>query len=117
MGRAAAREKLKVKWDEGPTADADQRGLRTRAASCRGSRRRHLRNDGDVDAALQGAAKVVEADYAYPFLAHAPLEPQNCTAQFKDGKLEIWAPTQNPQPGRSSWPRRSASPSATSRST
>ena len=42
----------------------------------------------------------MQAEYYYPFIAHAPLEPQNCTAQFVNGKLEMWAPTQAPQSGR-----------------
>jgi isoquinoline 1-oxidoreductase beta subunit len=58
-----------------------------------------LRNDGDVEAAF-ATGKVVEAAYFYPFISHATLEPQNCTAHWKGGKVEIWAPTQLPQPGR-----------------
>ncbi len=97
----SAREKLEVVWDEGPTAQQGSASFAAKAAELGpkpGARR--LRNDGDVDAALAGAAKTVESAYAYPFIAHAPLEPQNTTAQWKDGKIEIWSPTQNPQPGR-----------------
>jgi isoquinoline 1-oxidoreductase beta subunit len=95
------RERLNVKWAAHPTAEQSSEGYAAKARElAAGQPQRTVRNDGDVDAALKGAAKTLEAAYAYPFLAHAPLEPQNCTAEWKDGKLEIWAPTQNPEPGR-----------------
>ena len=54
------------------------------------------RSDGDVAAGLQRAVRRVEADYEVPFLAHATMEPQTCTAHFKNGRVEVWAPTQDP---------------------
>jgi isoquinoline 1-oxidoreductase subunit beta len=53
------------------------------------------REDGDVDVAFMSAAKIVTADYAVPFLNHATMEPQNCTAHVAPDKVEIWAPTQD----------------------
>ncbi|HLB36178.1 MAG TPA: xanthine dehydrogenase family protein molybdopterin-binding subunit [Gemmatimonadales bacterium] len=97
----SARRKLKVTWTEGPTAGQSSAGFAAKAAELsKQPAQRSLRKDGDVDAAIRGASKVVEAEYSYPFIAHAPLEPQNCTAHFQNGQLEIWVPSQTPQSGR-----------------
>jgi isoquinoline 1-oxidoreductase beta subunit len=96
-----ARQKLEVKWDEGATSQQSSDGFARQAADLGGKTPAlSLRNDGDVSAALSGASHVVEASYAYPFLAHATLEPMNCTAAVQGAKAEIWAPSQNPEPGR-----------------
>jgi isoquinoline 1-oxidoreductase beta subunit len=97
-----ARRKLRVVWNEGATASHSSAGFATQAAELAGKpAQRSLRKDGDVDGALAAAgAKVVRASYSYPFLAHAPLEPQNTTASFQNGKMEIWSPTQTPQGAR-----------------
>ena len=97
----SARQQLRVTWDEGATATQGSEDFARRAADlAQHADARAGRNDGDVAAALLGAAKTVAAAYFYPFIAHANLEPQNCTAHYHDGKMEIWAPTQNPQNGR-----------------
>lgn len=96
-----AREKLAVTWDDSAVTGFSTAKYEAEAAALAPKApQASLFKAGDADGALAKAAKVVTADYEYPFLAHATLEPQNCTALFKDGKLEIWAPSQAPAGGR-----------------
>jgi isoquinoline 1-oxidoreductase beta subunit len=96
-----ALESLKVVWDEGPVASQSSAGFAAKAQEL-STQTPHkvIRKDGDAKGALAGAAKTLEAAYSYPFVYHCNLEPQNSTAVFKDGKLEIWSPTQNPGSGK-----------------
>jgi isoquinoline 1-oxidoreductase beta subunit len=97
----SARKKLQVTWDEGPRAGGSSVAFAANAdAMSKSAAMRTIRKDGDPDGAMSGAAKVVEAAYSYPFISHAPLEPQNCTASYKDGKCEIWSSSQIPGSGR-----------------
>ncbi|MES2156614.1 MAG: molybdopterin cofactor-binding domain-containing protein [Pseudomonadota bacterium] len=96
-----ARETLKVEWDVSAVSGFSTDSYATQAAArAKGKADGDIARTGDVDAAFAAAGKVISADYHYPFIAHATLEPQNCTALFKDGAVEIWAPTQNPENGR-----------------
>jgi isoquinoline 1-oxidoreductase beta subunit len=96
-----ARETLQVKWEEGATAAQSSEGFAGQAVqiSARAPATKVV-SEGDVTKALEQSAQRLEAAYSYPFLSHATLEPQNCTAHVREGKVEIWAPTQNPDAGR-----------------
>lgn len=93
-----ARDALKIKWQSGPNARLDNAainaGLKKAAASGKG---RVARSDGDADGGLKAASKRIEAVYELPMLAHATMEPQNCTVEFKDGACHVHAPTQAQQ--------------------
>ncbi|MEA3389959.1 xanthine dehydrogenase family protein molybdopterin-binding subunit [Sphingobium sp. CCH11-B1] len=96
-----ARDALKIDWDMSAVGGFSTEAYATQAAErLKGKADGDILRSGDVEATFATAARTVSAHYDYPFLAHATLEPQNCTALFKDGAIEIWAPTQNPESGR-----------------
>jgi isoquinoline 1-oxidoreductase beta subunit len=90
-----ARESLVVQWDEGPGASLTEKtmldGIRAGAPS---DKVIPLKANGDADAAIKGAKKVVRAEYVMPLLSHSPMEPMNFTAWVHDGKVDLIGPTQ-----------------------
>lgn len=95
-----ARKALKAEWDEGFGKGHSSETYAAKATQLLGQSPAHqVRSDGDIAGARARAAKRIEARYSYPFLSHMPMEPQNCTALYADGKLTFWAPTQTPQNG------------------
>ena len=97
----SARRKLQVTWNEGATARQSSAGFAARANELAAQPPAFtIHRQGNEDQALSVASKTVEAAYAYPFISHAPLEPQNCAAHYRDGAIEIWAPSQTPARGR-----------------
>ncbi|MGH8030894.1 MAG: molybdopterin cofactor-binding domain-containing protein [Luteimonas sp.] len=88
------RDALQVDWDLGPNAALDSDALRaefTKLASTPGA---VAAQAGDAAAAMATAAKTIEAEYAVPYLAHAPMEPLNCTVNIAADQCEIWTGTQ-----------------------
>ncbi|WP_431688394.1 molybdopterin cofactor-binding domain-containing protein [Hahella sp. NBU794] len=96
-----ARDKLKIEWDAGELGELDtasvfdlyRQTLDTESGDT-------VRSEGDVESALASTSERVTAEYRAPFLAHATMEPQNCTVWFRDGRCDVWAPTQGPDVAR-----------------
>jgi isoquinoline 1-oxidoreductase beta subunit len=91
-----ALERVKADYDPGPLASLDSRKVSQQLHAGFDLPGTLARNDGDVEAALAGAAKRVEAIYEVPYLAHACMEPMNATARVTDEGCEVWCGTQNP---------------------
>jgi isoquinoline 1-oxidoreductase subunit beta len=92
---------LQVQWQQRPLGGLDSSVIEQQlrdTATAGGGFTFHSR--GSVDDAERSATRKVEALYSAPYLAHATMEPMNCTAQVKDGKVTVWAPTQVPQMAR-----------------
>jgi isoquinoline 1-oxidoreductase subunit beta len=95
-GAKSALDVLPIEWDLGPnTAQSSAMIAAHLAEGLTAAETSGGRHNGDVAKALEGAAKKVEAVYSTPFLAHATMEPMNCTAKITADKAEVWVPTQN----------------------
>ena len=94
-----AKRALKVEWDETDASKDSWSDAVLQAERLRSEVGERVADEGDVDAAFAAADKRVQGFYTYHFVSHAQLEPQNCTAAFADGGIEMWAPTQTPGSG------------------
>lgn len=92
-----AAEKIKVEWKETDTVKFSTKATVEEAYKKLNEPGGVIKELGDVDSILKTGKNIVEAVYEVPFLAHAPFEPMNCSVEIKNGKCEMWAPTQNPQ--------------------
>ena len=91
-----ALDALPIVWDPGPNASVSSATIAERLKEGLTAEQAFVGNEnGDVKAAIKGAAKVVEAVYAYPYQNHATMEPMNATAVYTADKCEVWTGTQN----------------------
>jgi isoquinoline 1-oxidoreductase beta subunit len=94
------RDKLKIVWDNGPNAQYDSAAFRKQMEDTAANPGKVVRNDGDAEAALKSAAKVITAQYYVPHLAHASMEPPTAVASVSQGnagmQCVVYAPTQSP---------------------
>jgi isoquinoline 1-oxidoreductase beta subunit len=91
------RKQLKIDWDTSPNAVYNSDQFRKTLESTARQPGKVVRNLGDVDAEFAKGGRIIEAEYYAPHLAHAAMEPVVAVAEYRDGKVLAWAPTQSPQ--------------------
>jgi isoquinoline 1-oxidoreductase beta subunit len=94
------RKKLKIEWEKSPHSVWNSDAYRKELQETARKPGKVVRENGNVDAAFAKGGKIVEAEYYAPMLAHASMEPPAALAVYRDGKVEAWAATQNPQGAR-----------------
>jgi isoquinoline 1-oxidoreductase beta subunit len=95
------RRVLNLDWNRSANASESSQSLRPQMMTRLDRPGKLIRAVGDAEAALASSHETIEAHYELPFLAHATMEPMNCTADVRADRAEIWAPTQNPDENRS----------------
>ena len=98
-GAMEGRRALNVSWDEGPNKDLNSAQIYDSLKKAASGKAASLYSVGDV---TQASGRRITAAYQLPFMAHAPMEPGNCTAHYHGSNCELWAPTQVPQDVRDS---------------
>ena len=91
------RQKLKPVWENGPHAAYNSEQFKKELQATARKPGKAARNQGDVDAAFAQGGNILEAEYYVPHLAHASMEPPVALADYRNGKVTVWASTQNPQ--------------------
>jgi isoquinoline 1-oxidoreductase beta subunit len=91
----AALNVLPIEWEVGPAGTTDSAQFRREYLEALDQKGAEARHDGNVDAAMATAAKVIEATYEVPIIAHAPMEPLNATAHVQADRVDVWVGTQN----------------------
>ena len=89
------RDALTLTFDDGDVANVDSKSIRALFEAAAKKRGRKARNDGNAPKVIAASAKKIDSVYETPFLAHATMEPVNCTAWVREGSCEVWGPIQN----------------------
>jgi isoquinoline 1-oxidoreductase subunit beta len=90
-----ALSRLQPEWDVGVAGSVDSGQLSEQFRAALTERMVTARNDGNVDKAMSGAARTLEAIYETPYLSHSPMEPMNATVNLQPGRLDVWVGTQD----------------------
>jgi isoquinoline 1-oxidoreductase beta subunit len=93
-------KKLKIEWEKSPNSVWNSDAYKKELQETARKPGKVVRENGNVDATFAKGGKIVEAEYYAPLLAHASMEPPAALAIYRDGKVEAWAATQNPQGAR-----------------